>query len=295
VPQQHWLIYLEMTAPAEEIDMPKITLMAGNSQAVIYCHGAHVVSWTVRGVEQLFMSSKAVLKPPKAIRGGIPVCWPQFSDLGSLGQHGFARNAPWTPVVHPEGASAIFRLSSKSTDPALLGAWAYPFELELQVTLSDDTLVQEFTVRNTGDKTFAFTTALHTYFAVPDATEATVDGLTGTRYLDSLDGRAEKVDSDPAVAFLGEVDRIYLGVSRELAVRMGASERVVTLTTSDTLGDAVVWNPWIDKAKKMTDFGDDEYRGMLCVEVAQCRPAVVLAPGAHWVGSQKLRNSNSTF
>jgi glucose-6-phosphate 1-epimerase len=280
-----------MAATTDDIDMPKITLMSGNSQAVIYCHGAHVVSWTVGGVEQLFLSNQTVLKPPKAIRGGIPVCWPQFSDLGPLCQHGFARNASWSPAVSVDGSSALFRLSSKSTDPALLGAWSHPFELELRVTVTDNALVHEFVVRNSGDGAFDFTTALHTYFAVQDVTTATVEGLAGTRYLDSLDGRAEKADADAAVVFQGEVDRIYLGVGRELAVRTGALGRTVALTTSDTFGDAVVWNPWVDKAKKMADFGDDEYRGMVCVEVAQCRPAVTLAPGATWTGVQTLRSS----
>jgi glucose-6-phosphate 1-epimerase len=41
-------------------------------------YGGQVLSWrTDRGEELLFTSSKAVFKPPHAVRGGIPICFPQ--------------------------------------------------------------------------------------------------------------------------------------------------------------------------------------------------------------------------
>ena len=54
------------------------------------------------------------------------------------------------------------------------------------------------------------------------------------------------------------------------------------------LPDAVVWNPWVDKSRAMADFGDEEYHEMLCVETVAARDAVTLAPGAEWVGTQRL-------
>jgi D-hexose-6-phosphate mutarotase len=42
----------------------------------------------------------------------------------------------------------------------------------------------------------------------------------------------------------------------------------------------IVWNPWIAKARAMPDFGDDEWRGMVCVETANVgSAAVTLHPG----------------
>jgi glucose-6-phosphate 1-epimerase len=317
--------------------------------------------------EQLFCSAQAVFKPPKAIRGGIPICWPQFSDLGPLSvQHGFARNCTWSVVgqkqqkpsdnddndggsdgVVNKGGASDDRSSSTSVvvlslshaavkEQGLLGLWPDDalFELTCTLTLNDKAkmLTQTFEVANTGLGAFNFTAALHTYFAVSDVSNASVEGLQGVPYLDSLAGREQKVEQAQAVTFPHEVDRIYLGVPRELTVTdsngssasgggvsgsgggggggdgsgggsdgsnnsssssshqsgRGVLPRGVRVSTSSTFSDAVVWNPWSAKAQSMGDFGDEEYKGMVCVEVAQCKPAVALPSGATWVGTQTL-------
>lgn len=205
-------------------------------------------------------------------------------------QHGFARNVQWTSEVSSDGTSAIFRLSSASLDAPTLAEFSeQSFELELTVSVQDDTLTQALTVKNVGGASFSFTTALHTYFGVSEAARATVAGLQGTRYLDSLDGRVEKCDDADAVNFAGEVDRIYLNVPRELQVVDGAAGRAVSVTISPSLGDVIVWNPWVEKSQRMPDFGDDEFERMLCLEVAQVRPPVQLDPSATWTGTQSLR------
>ena len=53
----------------------------------IHHYGATVLSWIVDGTEKLFLSSKAILDGTKAIRGGIPLVFPQFGP-GVLQQHG---------------------------------------------------------------------------------------------------------------------------------------------------------------------------------------------------------------
>jgi glucose-6-phosphate 1-epimerase len=60
-------------------------------------------------------------------------------------------------------------------------------------------------VTNTGPAAFAFTCALHTYFAVAEVGGALVSGLEGCAYLDSLDGRTAKVDEGADVRFGQEV------------------------------------------------------------------------------------------
>src|SRR3954464_3423545 len=66
------------------------------SSADVYLNGAHVTSWTpAGGKDVLFMGKTASFAPGDPIRGGIPVVWPQFANIGALPQHGFARKSEW--------------------------------------------------------------------------------------------------------------------------------------------------------------------------------------------------------
>ena len=167
--------------------------------------------------------------------------------------------------------------------------------------------MQTLSVRNTSEAdALRFTTALHTYFRVSDISGARVEGLKGCTYLDSLDGRKEKREEEEAVRFAEEVDRIYAAVPSDGAIRIiddgsGSGSSGGGAASSSTEGhsisletvnlpDAVVWNPWVVKAKGMADFGDDEFRQMLCVEPAVAASgAVEVAAGCEHVCVQKLR------
>jgi len=267
----------------------------------VYEHGAHVTSWRDPGGDELLFVSKearcalrrtpvpsdrgcvcaqAVFKPPKAIRGGVPVCWPQFSDFGTLGQHGFARNtvrsltvfcrwaASLTSRLSPCRVQAWALLASGGASPhgafVELGlsdsdetraSWPHSFALRLRLSLSDaGALRMDFDVDNTGAEALSFTFALHTYFRVRDAKQARVLGLSGTSYLDSLQARTRCTEAADAVVFDKEVDRIYLAVPDRLQLVDAAAARSFALETRG-LPDAVVWNPWIAKAAAMADFG----------------------------------------
>ena len=154
----------------------------------------------------------------------------------------------------------------------------HAFELRVTVRVADEgrQLVQSLAVKNTGEAPLSFTAALHTYFRVSDVSKARVEGLKGCKYLDSLDGRKEKQEEAEAVKFAGEVDRIYIAVPSDGAVRIvddgetsssESSGHSISLETVN-LPDAVVWNPWVEKSRGMADFGDEEFRQMLCVEPA---------------------------
>ena len=94
-------------------NMPKMVLStADGARAEIYLHGAHLTSWVpAGGSEALFLSPKAEFVQGSAIRGGVPVIFPQFSDLGPLPKHGFARTLDWEPVASPPN-QAVLRLFS---------------------------------------------------------------------------------------------------------------------------------------------------------------------------------------
>lgn len=166
--------------------------------------------------------------------------------------------------------------------------------------------MQSLAVKNTGERgPLSFTAALHTYFRVSDISEATVEGLKGTKYLDSLDGRKEKTEENDSVKFAEEVDRIYAAVPSDGAIKIvdgggaggggesgspsSSSGHSISLETVN-LPDAVVWNPWTSKSKGMADFGDEEYKEMLCVEPAVAASgAVEVGVGKEHVCVQKLR------
>jgi glucose-6-phosphate 1-epimerase len=181
-----------------EGDLPGARLRSATGcTSEVYRHGAHVASWRdAAGEDIIFLSSEAVFKPPKAIRGGIPLCFPQFSDLGPLAQqHGFARNEQWQLVDPPadgdeDGGNVTMRLVSSDATKAL---WPHDFVATFETRLDGDEMHTSLTVRNTGSEPFEFTVALHTYFTVGDIGKATVEGLRGASYLDSLDGRIRRL------------------------------------------------------------------------------------------------------
>jgi len=251
-----------------------------------------VTSWTAGGVELLFLSEKSSFAPPKPIRGGVPVCWPQFSAEGPLGQHGFARNSLWSLAASgSDGAGGAFcELRLVDSDATRAAGWPHAFALSLRATLrADGALVVALRSENTGATPFSFTTALHTYLRCTSAA-STVAGLAGSTYLDSLAARARTAEASDAVAFACEVDRIYLGVLRDehaLTLRDAAAGRTFTVRAAG-LPDAVVWNPWIAKAAAMADFGDEEYQQMVCIEAAAIESRVQLAPGEAWTGETTL-------
>lgn len=276
-----------------EGDLPGARLRSATGcTSEVYRHGAHVASWRdADGEDIIFLSSEAVFKPPKAIRGGIPLCFPQFSDLGPLAQqHGFARNEQWQLVDPPangdeDGGNVTMRLVSSDATKAV---WPHDFVADFAARLEGDEMHTSLTVQNTDSEPFEFTVALHTYFAVGDIAHATVEGLRGASYLDSLDGRREKVDECEAVAFAKEVDRIYRNTPDVLTVRDDANDRSIVVQKTN-LPDAVVWNPWVDKCAKTGDLGDGDYKSFLCVEAAATSTPVVVRPGAEWTCGQVLR------
>eukprot|EP00246_Nothoceros_aenigmaticus_P004389 TRINITY_DN15921_c0_g1_i1.p1 TRINITY_DN15921_c0_g1~~TRINITY_DN15921_c0_g1_i1.p1 ORF type:complete len:303 (+),score=67.25 TRINITY_DN15921_c0_g1_i1:216-1124(+) len=268
------------------------------SSAQIHLYGGQVTSWkNDKGDELLFLSSKALFKPPKAIRGGIPICFPQFGSFGSLEQHGFARNRLWCIDPNPPppvGNRTSVDIFLKPSDDDLK-IWPHSFELRLRVALGaggDLTLTAR--VRNTDSKPFSFTFALHTYLSVSDISEVRIEGLETLDYLDNLQKQDRKTEQGDALTFDEEVDRIYLGTPTKIAVIDHEKKRTYVLK-KEGLPDAVVWNPWDKKAKAIPDFGDEEYKVMLCLEAAAVEKPITLKPGEEWKGRQELSAVPSSY
>lgn len=257
------------------------------SGAEVYLHGAHVTSWTPDGAtEMLFLSERSKWGVGRAIRGGIPVIFPQFADRGPLPKHGFARTREWEVAeMGPEGDAVAARLVLRDTEESL-GLWPHAFLAELSLVLAD-TLRVTLSVTNRGETPFSFTTALHTYFRVDDVERASVVGLQGVPFVDKTEEKHRRVQEEAELRIAGETDRVYVDVPGPLQVAGAAGGRTITVER-EGFGDVVVWNPWTEMARSLEDFRDDEYRQMLCAEAAVVMEPVKLAPGATWSGTQVM-------
>lgn len=257
------------------------------ARAELYVHGAHLTSWrSADGDELLFLSEKAVFEAGSGIRGGIPVIFPQFGP-GPLPQHGFARKREWTveDCGADEQGAAYVRLSLRDT-PETRSLWPHSFLAELTVRL-DAALNVDLTVTNTGDQTFDFTAALHTYFRAHHIRAVRVHGLSGLSYRDKVSNEAEQVDREDTLTIREVTDRVYFNTPSVLHID-GVGQGRTLLLEKDGFADAVVWNPWAAWARELEDFGDEEYLHMVCVEAAQVGEPIRLTQGERWSGRQVL-------
>jgi glucose-6-phosphate 1-epimerase len=213
------------------------------------------------------MSRKSVFEAGKAIRGGVPICFPWFGPHPagpSAPPHGFARLREWTLIHAREEAAGTVTLELELAGEGMSPQWPHSFRITHRISVGP-VLRLQLDVHNTGPDPFTFEEALHTYFAVQDIHAVTVSGLEGTEYIDKVaDGRRSRQSSEP-VHFTGETDRVYIETHAACVVRDPGKRREITI--SKTGSDAtVVWNPWINKARAMPDFGDAEWTRMVCVE-----------------------------
>ncbi|KAJ8562452.1 hypothetical protein K7X08_011743 [Anisodus acutangulus] len=290
---------VELTKGLNGLDKVVLREVRGSS-AEVYLYGGQVTSWKNDHREELlFVSSKAIFKPPKAIRGGIPICFPQFANCGPLESHGFARNRFWSidkdPPPFPAATSsrAFVDLILKPSEEDLK-IWPHSFEFRLRVALSpagDLMLTSRIRNTNTDGKPFTFTFAYHTYFSVSDISEVRVEGLETLDYLENKERFTEQGD---AITFESEVDKIYLSTPTKIAILDHEKKRTFVVR-KDGLPDAVVWNPWDKKAKAMADFGDEEYKHMLCVEAAAVEKSVTLKPVASLTQREFSLAAEKTF
>lgn len=275
------------------MDAPFLALRAPDgATARLHLDGAQVTSWIPAGEtdDRLFVSARAEYGPGRSARGGIPVCFPQFGPFGALPQHGFARTTRWRVADHRDG-SGTARLVLTEADvardrpPAECAAWPHPFRAGLLGRVEGNALEVTLEVTNTGDAPFAFTAALHPYFAVRDAFACEVHGLQGLRYRDALLAGAVLDEHDATLAITGPLDRVYYAAPDALVLR--EPHRSLRIAKRG-FPDAVVWNPGTAGTSSRRDFVPGDERSMLCVEAGAIGAPVTLAPGARWSGTQRM-------
>ena len=259
---------------------------ASGASAVITLYGAQVVSWvTPDRRERLFLSENARYDMQNAIRGGIPISFPQFSGLGSLPKHGFIRKHLWTVTKRDEGEGYVMVTLACRDDEATRRIWPHAFSAELAVALDGDRLDVEFAVENLDSRPFQFTSALHTYLSVDEVENVALEGLYGLEYRDAADGDKIKKDNGPSLHVSGPVDRVYHDATRPVLLREADHSLGIH---SEGFPDVVVWNPWEGARFQVEDMPRLGFRHMLCVEAAAARRPIELQPGENWWGRQTL-------
>lgn len=246
------------------------------AEGELYLQGAHVTQWTPRGAKPvLFMSSKSLFAPGKAVRGGIPVIYPWFGarEDGKTGQaHGVARTTLWT--VEATRLSESGDVEITMTLPAAEAPGA-----RLHVSFGT-TLKLELEVRNELSTPFRYEEALHSYFAVADIHQTSVTGLEQTTYIDKTDGLARKLQHEEPVRCAKETDQVHLNTAATCVVHDPVWQRMIVVEKSGS-ASTIVWNPWSEKAGGMADMGAGEWQNMICVESGNAADnAITLVPGA---------------
>jgi len=267
--------------------LPAVTIRAGDgAEATVTLYGGHLVSWrTADGQERLFCSRDSALDGSRAIRGGVPVIFPQFGARGNGMRHGFARVSAWQAGEHgvDDGAAfAEFTLRHTGLPEAIATAWPHAFTLRLRVSVHAHKLELSLTVHNTGNQAFPFSAALHTYYKIDQLSAARIEGLQHLRYSD--DTPQDALQAEERLQFADKLDRIYYQLPGPLTLRSGASTLQMT---QQGFTDAVVWNPGAQDAAALPDLADDEYAHFICIEPALIQPDI-LAAGAQWIGRQQL-------
>ena len=261
--------------------LPKVRITSPEVVGEMYLHGAHVTSWKPAGEEEvLFLSSQSRWEHGHAIRGGVPVCFPWFGDYAEHPKapaHGFVRTKAWhlESIAEAGGAVTVSMFTESNEDTKTW--WPADFRLVHRATFGRE-LSLELVVTNTGRTSLRFEEALHAYHRVGNVEKVRVRGLDTIHYLDKTDSNRKKMQQGEIV-IVSETDRVYLDTRDAIELEDPLLHRRTRITKENS-GTTVVWNPWVQKAHSLSDFADDEWMQMICIETTNVSDfAVNLSPG----------------
>ncbi|KTC00464.1 D-hexose-6-phosphate mutarotase [Pseudomonas syringae] len=263
----------------------------GEAELLVAQQGAHILSYQVAGQPPLvWLNEEAAFKKGKAIRAGMPICWPWFGSLERNPQsvqamrdssepakaHGEVRALDWQLLgIGADGDALLVEFVLPEAEGHLLG-WPHNVALKLSIRL-DHALNVSLVSYNCGAEPITFSQALHTYFAVSDVRQVSIEGLDGLRYIETLANWEEREQTGD-LTFTGETDRIYQDTLGVLSIIDPEWQRRIHIRSAGSKS-AILWNPWIEKTGTFTDMAADGWQRMVCVETANVLDDVVtLAP-----------------
>lgn len=235
-----------------------------SAKAKIALQGAHIFEYKSKGDELLWLSDISDFEIGKAIRGGVPICWPSFGmNNPNLAQHGFARTAMFELLssieIDAKSTQLTFGLTHTKQS---LDVWNFKYELEFKVLISE-TLVMELKTINKDTREFRLSQALHSYFKVSNILDARVKGLENKPCFNALEDSNSRQNGE--ITFDAEFDSVFQEVSNELLLEDKSS--VVSIQNEGS-SSVVVWNPWIEKCSRMSAMSSEAYKEFVCVESA---------------------------
>ena len=273
-------------------ELPVLQISNRHADASIALQGAQLLDYTPHGAKPVvWLSEQADYQRGQSVRGGIPICWPWFGAIErnpdtvramtrgeNLPAHGLVRTRDWTLQSVQENDTFTQIRLGLVTDSALHSIWPHAAELQLVVTVGSSLKI-ELTSHNIGVQPIELTQALHTYLSASSIETVELTGLERSRYIETLD-KWQELPQTGSIRFSGETDRIYLDVPGTLKLHDSGWKRTITLQASGSRS-AIVWNPWIEKAKRLSQFSPGAWRNMLCIETANVlEDAITLAPHA---------------
>lgn len=277
------------TAQVERVELDQLTcwrIRVAGSELLVAQQGAQILGY--RQGEQpplIWLSPDAAYRAGQSVRGGVPICWPWFGDLRRNPQavqahyqleqapaHGLVRALDWELLGIDEEDDAVTLRFAYDTRNQPLEGWPRDVGLTFFVRLAQD-LGMSLETHNRGDTPLTLSQALHTYFAVSDVRQVGVEGLQACRYIDTLQDWQELRQQDAPV-FAAETDRIYLDTPARLSIVDPGWGRRIHLDARGSRS-AVLWNPWVDKARRLSQFPDNAWQNMLCIETANVLEDVV--------------------
>jgi len=267
--------------------MTKVELTFDQARLELYLQGAHITRYQpAAGIEVLWMSDSALYQPGKALRGGIPLCWPWFGAHAyhsDMPQHGYARTSQFqissTRADH-QVTSIILTLDAAQTPLP-------DFALEFEIRLSD-VLWMEMRSQNLSASTLTLSNALHSYFAISNRQQVTIPSVTQLTYLDKPQNYRSQQQTS-AIIFDSEVDRVYQAPPARIDF-FDQERNINTSIESWGNNNLVIWNPGEQKARQMNDFDDNGFEQMICIEPANAlAQSVNLLPGEYHRLGQKIK------
>lgn len=267
-------------------------------KASVLLQGAQIIEFSPAHYNfknALWLSPSAHYKTGESIRGGVPICWPWFGapeknptnisqNIKHPSAHGFARNSIWQLKNIKESCHQIEITLTLSSSAESLQYWPFNFELEAKFIIGK-TLRICLSTHNTDKQVVTYSQALHTYLPTSDINKTLIHGADSTTYIDALDHWKQK-QQQGSINFCMETDRIYM--LRDNTALTTTTPQHTLLLSQFNSRSTVIWNPWIEKSKRISQFSPADFNSMFCIETANVlEDAVTLKPNeTHQIGMQ---------
>lgn len=265
-------------------NLPSVEIITKNAKAEISLYGAQLLSFIPSGQRDLiWMSEKSLFEEGKAIRGGIPLCFPWFGPHATdktKPQHGFARLQYWQvkQVKASEDETIIIELSLQPS-ATTIALWPHQFTAVAQFVIGKS-LEVKLTVTNTGDESFEYSDALHTYFNISSIDTIGIEGLQNASYYDAF-GTDLKTQHPALLYFNTETNRRYVNTTAGCVIHDNGFNRKISVGKTGSKV-TVVWNPGEETTKTIGDMSPEGYQTFVCVEPANAYAGIdmiTLSPG----------------